>query len=537
MNGSVKKSRDCHTHSGNFRAILTRHIRGDIMKRLSQVNKFSKSIFVLGALITSAFASAAERPNVLMLCIDDMNDWCGFLEGHPQAQTPNMDALAAKGVNFTNAHCTAPGCSPSRNALFLGVEPHKSGLYPFYNLNKINDGSLDRFTVPLPKMFKDNGYKTCGLTKVYHNPDNSWRQSEQWDEYKSYGDSNLKVIKEKGYHPEPYNKRTIACPASNELKDFRDYQSAMHAVRFLEKNHTEPFFLAVGFILPHTSFIMPEANWDRFDFPIEEPPFRADDLADVPLAGRSNAQIYVEIPVRRDNAWEEIRRGYLASVNFTDDNVGRVLDALEGSPYADNTIIILWSDHGFHLGEKRSFSKFSLWNEATRVPFIIYDPRNKTGNGRVCEEALGLINVYQTLADLTGLEAPDYVDGMSLSPWLSNPSLSKEEPTMTTWGRGNYTLRTKEWRYTRYFDGSEELYSEANDPNEWINLAQNPAYAEIKSKFIPYLPQAEAAQVAEGRELYNVADADDPMRVIQSFKRYAKRYSKANLQPPLYLSD
>jgi arylsulfatase A-like enzyme len=506
------------------------------MKRFNiQCSAFNVHCLRIFAVMLSLFlfsAHAEKRPNVLMLCIDDMNDWTGFLGGHPQAKTPNMDRLAARGVNFTNAHCPSPGCSPSRNAILLGVEPHNSGLYPFYNLNHVDPAELARF-MPLPKLFKDNGYTTCGLTKVWHNPDNTWRQDEQWDEYHYYGNGKLEVIPGKGYHPEPYNKRTVSCPASNPLKDFQDYQSAMHAVRFLEKEHDKPFFLAVGIILPHTSFIMPEENWDRFSDSIEPPPFKADDLTDIPLAGQANAQIYVEIPVRRDNAWEDIRRGYLACINFTDDNVGRVLDALEKSPYADNTIIVLWSDHGFHLGEKRSFSKFSLWNEATRTPFIIVDPRGRDGNGKRCGEPVGLINVYKTLADLTGLQVPDYVDGQSLVPWLDNPALEKETPAMTTWGRGNYTLRTKEWRYTRYFDGNEELYNESDDPNEWTNLAGNPEYDSLKKKFAAQLPEEEVPQVTSGRELYNVADADKPMENINAYKRYVKEFKAAGLQPPL----
>lgn len=481
---------------------------------------------------TSTFAEQ-ERPNVLMICIDDLNDWVGFLDGHPQAKTPNMDGLAAKGVNFTNAHCTAPGCSPSRNALLFGVEPHNSGLYPFYNINNIEPGILDSYT-PLPLLFRRNGYITCGLTKVFHNPDNEYLKDQQWDEYASYGDRNLKLIKEKGYHPEPYNKRIVAAPASNPIEDFGDYQSAMHAIRFLERDHAKPFFLAVGFIKPHTPFIMPEKNFDRFQEPIQPPPFKADDLSDIPIAGQSNAQIYVEIPVRQDNAWEKIRRGYLATVSFTDDNVGLLLNALKSSPYSDNTIIVLWSDHGFHLGEKRTFSKFSLWNEATRTPFIIYDPRIKDTHGMECAEPVGLINVYRTLCDLVGINAPEYVDGVSLRPWLLDPDKPMSRPAMTTWGRGNYTLRTKEWRYTRYFDGSEELYYQSEDPNEWTNLADNPEYQGLKREFREsWLPEKEAPQVTSGRELYNVADADDPQRMIKSYKSRVKNYKELNLQPPL----
>ncbi|MDF7824541.1 sulfatase [Pontiellaceae bacterium B12227] len=485
--------------------------------------------FLLGGSVAEA---SDASPNVLMICIDDMNDWCGFLGGHPQALTPNMDRLAEQGVIFSNAHCPSPGCSPSRNAILFGIEPHNSGLYPFYNINNIEPEVLAPY-MPLPELFKKSGYTTCGLTKVWHNPDNTYRQNEQWDDYYYYGNNKLKLIKEKGYVPEPYNKRIVACPASNPLEDFQDYKSAMHAARFLNEDHEQPFFLAVGFILPHTPFIPPEENWDRFADPIEEPPFKADDLVDIPIAGQANAQIYVEIPVRADDAWEELRKAYLACINFTDDNVGRVLEALKESPYADNTIVVLWSDHGFHLGEKRTFSKFSLWNEATRTPFIILDPRNKSGNGTVCAEPVGLINVYRTLCQLTGLDVPDYVDGQSLVPWLNDPSKPMEQPAMTTWGRGNYTLRSKEWRYTRYFDGSEELYDESADPNEWTNLAMNPEYDAIKKTFAAWLPTKEAPQVSSGMQLYNVADADSPTRNINTYKKHVKEYQKQGLQPPL----
>lgn len=498
----------------------------------SKIVSIALFICLSSGVMSQSMNEDTNRPNILMICIDDMNDWVGFLGGHPQTLTPNMDALAEKGVNFTNAHCPAPGCSPSRNAILFGREPHNSGLYPFYNINNIDKGILDPFTT-LPLLFRNNGYTTCGLTKVFHNPDNKYLQDSTWNEYKSYGDSNIQLIKEKGYYPDPYNKRLVACPGSNPLDDFMDYKNAKHAVGFLEKSHDKPFLLAVGFIRPHTPFIAPEANYDRFSGPITEPPFKADDLHDIPLAGQSNAQIYVEIPVRQDQAWEKLRRGYLACINFIDDNVGRVLTALDNSPYADNTIVVLWSDHGFHLGEKRTFSKFSLWNEATRTPFIIYDPRGQNGNGKNCAEPVGLINIYKTLCELTGLQAPDHVDGMSLVPWLDNPDLPKEKPAMTTWGRGNYTLRTKEYRYTRYFDGSEEFYSEICDPNEWFNLADKPEVANRMKEFEKWLPESEAPQILSGRELYNVADADDPTRIINSYLNNVATYKSLNLRPPL----
>jgi arylsulfatase A-like enzyme len=511
------------------------------------INKWKKVAFAclgLAFMGVSSFGVWAEdRPNVLMLCVDDLNDWVSYLDGHPQAKTPHMEKLARRGVNFSNAHCTSPGCSPSRNALMFGVEPHNSGLYPFYDIVEIPESTMGKFT-PLPLLLRNHGYTTVGLNKVFHNPDNAYKQKEQWDEYHSLPDGKLKLLMDEGYVPEEAKKakypakskakRLIACPASNPKEDFRDHKISVKAAKFLKKKHDKPFFLAVGYILPHTPLIAPKENFDRFAGPIQEPLIKADDLDDIPMVGRANAQIYVEHPMREQGAWEQMRRAYLACTSFTDDNIGVVLDALEKSDYAENTIIVLWSDHGYHLGEKRSFSKFSLWNEATRTPFLIYDPREKSGHGQVCDEPVGLINVYKTVCDLVGISTPEYVDGISLKPWLKDPKKEKTSPAMTTWGRGNYTLRTKNWRYTRYFDGTEELYEQGKDPNEWSNLAGHPEYAPLMKSFRDqWLPKHETPQIKEGIKLYNVADADNPTKVINSFKRHVKAYNKAKLMPPI----
>lgn len=465
-------------------------------------------------------ASDDDRPNILMICIDDMNDWCGFLGGHPQALTPNMDELAARGVNFLNAHCPAPACSPSRNAILLGIEPYNSGLYPFYDLKDIKPEVLEPYTA-LPYLLRQNGYITCGVSKVFHNPDNTWQEELNWDDYEMYGTANIQRASGKGFIADELTGRQrekfSITPGTNSLEDFGDYRTAMHGVRFLEEKHDKPFFLAVGFIKPHLPFRMPEENYDRFTEPIEPPAINKNDFEDIPPAGKamatkSNSGIY-----DKNNAWETVRRGYLACINFTDDNVGRVLEALNNSPYAENTIIILWSDHGFHLGEKDSFTKFTLWSESTRTPFIIYDPRGQKGNGEKCEEPVSLINVYKTICDLTGIAPPAYVNGFSLLPWLEDPSKIKENPAITTWGRGNYSLMTKKWRYILYFNGDEELYDLENDPYEWKNLAGMPEYASLKQEFQDkWIPKTEAPQVKSGRKLYNVLDADKPGNLLNN---------------------
>ncbi|WP_372847361.1 sulfatase-like hydrolase/transferase [Pontiella sp.] len=214
-----------------------------------------------------------------------------------------------------------------------------------------------------------------------------------------------------------------------------------------------------------------------------------------------------------DNAWDKVRRAYLACISWADFNIGRLLDALEAGPYADNTIIVLWSDHGYALGEKNHFRKFALWEETTRVPFIILDTREKKAiEGRTVIDGVSLINVYRTLAELTGLEAPDYVDGFSLVPQLKDPSTPITEPAICTWGRGNYTVRNRDWRYIRYYDGSEELYSHVKDPDEWTNQADNPEFAEIKKRLAAQLPKKEVPLVKDGIEGWSLpVSADKPL--------------------------
>ena len=464
--------------------------------------------------LVAQVVAVARPPNILFIAIDDLNDWTGFLGGHPQAQTPNMDRLASKGVNFRNAHTAAPGCSPSRNALLFGIQPFHSGLYPFYDTDQIDSEIVDQFTT-LPQLFKESGYNTYASGKIHHGTAWTYDTDEGRREWTEHNADKIAALPPLVYEPESGyvqgNSRKMAfCPTTSPLEHHRDYVTAQFGMEVLDRDHDKPFFLAVGFHKPHLPFIAPMRFFERFQDGIEAPAVKTDDLADVSWPARGNVRLKDDIRYRKDSSWEDVRRAYLASISWTDWNVGLVLDALANSPYSENTIVVLWSDHGYHLGEKRSFRKFSLWEESTHVPLIIWDGREDAATGRFTDEAVSLIDIYPTLAEMAELKAPSYVDGVSLVPLLEDQSRKRAEPAITSWGRGNYAIRTRKWRYIRYFDGSEELYNHADDPQEWLNLATKPSMAEQKQKLATWLPKHEAPLVLSGKALHSVIDADEP---------------------------
>ena len=325
-----------------------------------------KLLLLLFVVLYVSGTQAQDKPNILFIAIDDMNDWTGFLGGHPQALTPNMDKLAEKGINFTNAHCSAPGCSPSRNALLYGVEPFNSGLYPFYE-HAIHEQLMEKYT-SLPRFFKENGYQTFGAGKIHHGFKEDKRE---WSDYFVLKSSQKIFQKGEGYQIGDSKKMSFR-PTINSDEEHVDYQVASYGVDVLKQKHEKPFFLAVGIVKPHLPFDCPKRFFDALPENIEAPAILENDLVDIPAEGNSFRRAGDDRQFKKDKAWEDVRRAYLACNSWADFNIGRVLDALEKSPYADNTIVVLWSDHGFHQGEKMSFKKFTLWEEATRVSFIIY---------------------------------------------------------------------------------------------------------------------------------------------------------------------
>jgi len=433
-----------------------------------------------------------RNPNVLFIAVDDFNDYMDFWGGHPDAVTPNISALAKKSTVFLNTYCAAPICNPSRAALMSGLHPSTTGVYG--NRHPLRLSKRGRNCVTLTQYFRLQGYKTMGAGKMYHN---KFPDAASWTDY--YPDKGTQAIfKPNGLQvsnvPEEGEAHQIAHVRWTALdiqdEEMADYQAVDYAIRQLQQPHDRPFFLACGFNKPHLPWSVPQKYFEKFEIEnISTPVFKENDLEDVPEQGVKFTNQDVHRKMVEKEKIKEAVQAYLATGNFVDAMIGKVLEALENSAYADNTIVVFWSDHGFHLGEKLHWRKSTLWEEATRSPMLIYLPGK---DAQVIESPVGLIDLYPTLAALCGLPEKKGLDGQSLVPLIENPHASWERPALTTHLRGNHTLRTKKWRYIRYYDGTEELYDKAQDEMEWHNLAANPAYDSVKQVLAQWLPEENA---------------------------------------------
>lgn len=429
------------------------------------------------------------KPNILFIAVDDLNDWVIPYDGHPQTLTPNIARLAESGLRFNNAHCQAPLCGPSRSSLFTGLLPSTTGLYLHVKDGQILDGSLsDPKPEFLTHYLQRHGYKTLGAGKLLHNGAGGGLLQD-YGGGKDFGP----------YPPEPMNYDNPntstdwgAFPESNE--EMPDHAVAEYAIDALSQKHEAPFFLGVGINRPHVPWHVPQEWFDKFDLDsIELPPYLASDWDDLPEISKIIHQAPPTPSTEwmiKNKKWKEVVRAYLACVAYADYEIGRVLDALQSSEYAENTLIVLWSDHGYHLGEKNIVTKMTLWEESTKVPLIIAGPG--IPKNAVSERAVGLIDLYPTLLDIAGIDIPDTIDGNSLKPLVSNPSAEWDHPTITIWGRHNVAVRDERYRYIRYEDGSEELYDRSTDPNEYTNIADKPELEPVKQRLARSIPQEQA---------------------------------------------
>jgi len=462
---------------------------------LQTVSTGAAAALAPGAAARSAPRSVArrsrERFNVLSICFDDLNDWIEPLRGHPQVKTPNFNRLAERCVTFNHAYCAAPICNPARAALLTGVMPASSSLY--YLKPLIRECEATRRAVTLPQQFARHGYHSVGVGKIFHQ-----RDDLEFEEYAgTFG----------AFGPVP--EQPVTCGLTHRLWDWGnwpgltdemmpDYQIAEWAGARLQQRFDRPFFLAVGFRRPHVPMYAPPRWFDLYPLEqVELPPHRESELADVPPYGQDLSWSFVAPRhewIVRHGEWRHAVQSYLACVSFVDAQLGRLLDALDRSPHAANTLIVLWSDHGFHLGTKQRWGKRSLWEPATHIPLMFAVPGMR--GGRVCERTVGQLDIYPTLMDLCGLPQPMDLQGRSLVPLLEDPQQAWPWPALTSFGQNNHAVRSENWRYIVYADGSEELYDHRRDPHEFTNLAREPQHREIIERHREWLPQINQPMVA-----------------------------------------
>lgn len=451
---------------------------------------FTTALLIIAASLFVANAHADEGPNVLMIAIDDLNHWVGHLGRHPQTKTPNIDRLAQQGTTFSRAYCMAPACNPSRASLMSGMRPSTTGCY--VNAQNWRPGiSEDKL---LNSQFFRAGYRVYGCGKIYHGPGD---RGGNWSDYFN-GKGQTQI------HPDAKDKGVGGIefyPLANSDEEMPDYSVVSYGLEKLNEKSDKPFFLAVGLFKPHMPFSVPKKWYDMFPLEsIELPPHRADDLDDVPPAGVKMAGPDKDhAAIIKSGRWKEAVQAYLATVAFCDSQVGRILDALEKSPHRDNTIVCLWSDHGWSLGEKSHWRKFALWEEPTRTVFIWKVPGVTKAN-TVCRRTVDFSCVYPTLCELTNRPLPSHLDGKSIANLLRNSEDAWPDAAVTTHGLKNHTVRTQNWRYIRYANGEEELYDEITDPLEYKNLAGDAKYSSTKQELARSLPVRNAPNLpgAEG---------------------------------------
>lgn len=433
-------------------------------------------------------AEEKPSPNVLMICIDDLNDWVGCLGGHPDAKTPHIDALAERGRLFTNAHCAVTVCSPSRVSVMSGLFASSHGSYElgaaYENIERLDD-------VPtMQRWFKDRGYTTMEGGKVLHHGFGG----------RLADDIDVTISKKKG-GPRPKEKMNWSGkawdwgefpPTDDEMYD---YQLAVSASEVLLSDQENPFFLSVGFFRPHVPMFAPPKWFDLYDEDSVTLPYAAsEDMVDVP----KNFQYKMGVAptfseIKAGEKWRSMVQAYLANTAFVDHCVGKVMAGLDEGPHRDNTLIVLWSDHGFHLGEKQHIAKRTLWEESTRVPVIFAGPG--IAGGEPCLEPVSLVDIYPTLIEWCDLEKNGQLEGVSLVPQLKEASEAREVPAVSSSYFGNHAIRSRDWRYIRYADGAEELYDHRNDSDEKRNLAAESAHTEVKAELARWLPKNPAPEV------------------------------------------
>jgi arylsulfatase A-like enzyme len=464
-------------------------------------------------LATPPKTPAPPKPyNVLFIAIDDMNNWVGAMGG--PAKTPNIDRLARRGMLFTNAYCAFPACNPSRTAIMTGQRPETTG--QFENMGNFRDKPGGKERITLPTLLQKFGYETIAAGKIFHNPRGNRPEAEpvsdpvSWTDQRKgatgtpgdklyldeYGQAKwMELPPPVAEKPIPYlHKAGIWGPIPQTKEQCGDWQMAQYGADFLQqktgnRSTDKPFFLAMGLSRPHSPQLAPQEYFDRFPLDkVPMPNFQENDMDDIPATAQTNfASPFVQ-QVKAKGQLQKAMQGYLASMAFADDCVGKILDGLENGPYRDNTIVVFYTDHGWQLGHKNRWEKYSLWKLSTNSPLIIWYPGMKQ-TGKTCERAVSLMDLYPTVLDLLGRDKPAYLEGHSLLPLLTNPRANRDVPALITYPAGNHSVVLNEWNYIHYQDGSEELYNHKTDPNEFSNLAGRAEFGAIKNTLKAWLPK------------------------------------------------
>jgi arylsulfatase A-like enzyme len=523
-------------------------------------------MLMLGFLSCADQSGEPDKPNVLLIFCDDLNDSVEGFGGHPQAKTPSLDKLARQGIRFTNAHSAAPICGPSRASFLTGIYPHHSGLFGYnQNKNAWNHNPVLKNCKTIFEHFSEQGYAVYATGKLFHhnapvisflnNPEvdggfgvdleygpfawNGVTSDNMYSEVVAHPDipadfgksgftsfASLDQVPvtnpdpEKGipgyngwYLVDYPNGKPFRYVSENDRDPMPDEMSAKYAIEKLQMEHKKPFFLTVGIVRPHSPWHAPKKYFDMFPLnQVEPPPYLENDLEDCaeelwyqPGWGKEHRFLKLLEGYEGDEGWRRFVQAYLACVAFADSQIGRILEALENSEYAENTIVVFSSDHGYHMGEKNQLFKRTVWEESTRVPMIIKIP-GADNTGKECRSPVSLIDVYPTLIDLCNLSGTTMksenghpLGGYSMRPYLEDPehgiwegpsvALSCIEagiPVETNVpGKvedQQFTVRSEDWRYVLTRNGEEELYDHRNDPHEWNNLANDAGYTEIKEE-------------------------------------------------------
>lgn len=456
-------------------------------------------------------ASAQEKPNVVFIAVDDLNDWVGAFGGNPQVKTPNLDKFCREnGMVFTNAHCTGSVSCPSRSSLLSGFRPERTGCYN--NNHNMLKSELIQQHATLPEYFSKNGYITISKGKIFHKHKTAEGLDEgQWAfdiwEKESGNDGIIKeqlcsradgMINGQKAGDQTYvgsgGSDFAWAPTKGGIETTLDYKTAAWFAGKLKEDFDKPFFMAVGFSKPHLPWYVPQEFFDMY--PLESvkiPDYRMDDLDDILTpSGKKKFEptddfLWLK---QSDSLYRAAIRAYMASISYVDHCIGKLLEAVKRSKYADNTIIVIWGDHGWHLGEKLRFRKVTLWSESTRMPLMISTPSMKSGSQ--CPKVVNLIDIYPTLVDLCGLPKRAGLDGRSFVPLLKNPAAPWPYASVTTKDPGSYTVNSEAWRFIHYADGTEELYNLKDDPMEWKNLikSSDKVSLEAKAELIKFAPQS-----------------------------------------------